>query len=64
MDPFAESWLLQVPPSLTTTRSQLLPKSLWDSHIPPGPCIHFRVSEVALSPPWLQAWVARWGNRG
>lgn len=36
MGPFATSWLLQVPPSPTNTRSQLLPTSLWDTHIPPG----------------------------
>lgn len=50
MGPFATSWFLKVPPYPTHRKSQLLPRSLWDTHIPPGPLYPFQGLQGGIVP--------------
>lgn len=50
MGPFAASWLLQAPPCPTDTKSELLPGSLWDTHIPLGSLCPFQGLQGGIVP--------------
>lgn len=76
MGPLAVSGLLQVPPSLANTRSQLPPGSLQSPASLRNAHIHFRIPEMSLHPQWHPSLAAgvgglmgklrlqRWGGPG